>query len=156
MKSKYEEIRVNGKRNLKHRYIWELHNGPIPDGYEVHHKDLNTHNNDISNLVLMTTHDHRSYHSKRQTGRKLSDETKNKIRQKRLGTKDTDETKRKKSNAYSRKIPVICVETGDEFNTIQEAAAFIKKDRRGIYACLRNEQQTSGGYHWIKKKEGIR
>ena len=47
MKSKYEEILVNGKRYLKHRYIWEQYNGKIPDGYEVHHKDLNTHNNEI-------------------------------------------------------------------------------------------------------------
>ena len=50
MKSKYEEILVNGKRYLKHRYVWEQHNGKIPDGYEVHHRDLNTHNNDIFNL----------------------------------------------------------------------------------------------------------
>ena len=22
-----------------HRHIWEAHNGPIPDGHHVHHKD---------------------------------------------------------------------------------------------------------------------
>ena len=153
MKSKYEEVRIDGKRYLKHRYIWEQHNGPIPDGYEVHHKDLDSHNNDIANLELMAVHDHRSYHSKRQTGRKLSEETKDKIRQKHLGIKDTEETRRKKSDAYSRKIPVVCVETGEEFDTIQDAARFIGRERRGIYGCLRDKNRTSGGYHWKRKKE---
>lgn len=153
MKSKYEEVRVNGKRYLKHRYIWEQHNGPIPDGYEVHHKDLNSHNNDITNLELMKIHDHRSYHSKQQIGRKLSEETKDKIRKKRLGIKDSEDTRRKKSDAYSRKVPVICIETGREFDTIQDAAKFIERERRGIYGCLRDKKKTSGGYHW-KRKEG--
>ena len=36
-----------------HRVVWEYHNGEIPEGYEIHHKDENTHNNDISNLNLV-------------------------------------------------------------------------------------------------------
>lgn len=33
-----------------HRAIWEHHYGPIPDYHDIHHKDENPLNNDISNL----------------------------------------------------------------------------------------------------------
>lgn len=51
----------NGKR--LHRVVWEYHNGAIPKGYHVHHKDGNRHNNDISNLELLKAHDHESMHN---------------------------------------------------------------------------------------------
>ena len=50
----------DGKR--LHRVVWEHHNGEIPKGYHVHHKDGNRHNNNISNLELMKAHDHESMH----------------------------------------------------------------------------------------------
>ena len=49
-----------GKR--LHRTVWEHHNGDIPKGYHVHHKDGNRCNNDISNLVLMQGSQHLSEH----------------------------------------------------------------------------------------------
>lgn len=41
-----------------HRDVWEHHNGPIPDGYHVHHVDGNTLNNDIENLECVTPKQH--------------------------------------------------------------------------------------------------
>lgn len=150
MKSKYEEISVNGKRYLKHRYVWEQYNGKIPDGYEIHHRDMNTHNNNISNLTMLTIKEHRSLHSKMQIGHVLSDETKNKIRNARIGKKASNETRKKMSDSYNRKVPVICVELNKKFPTIQDAALFINKDRKGIYSCLKGNQNTCGGYHWTQ------
>ena len=46
-----------------HIFVWEYYNGPIPKGYEIHHKDLNKANNDISNLVLLTVSEHRKLHA---------------------------------------------------------------------------------------------
>lgn len=46
-----------------HRYVWEFYNGKIPDGYEIHHKDLNRNNNDISNLECLSKSDHRKLHA---------------------------------------------------------------------------------------------
>ena len=44
--SKYYE---RYKKRL-HRAVWEYHNGPIPKGYHVHHKDNDRANNQIENL----------------------------------------------------------------------------------------------------------
>ena len=50
------------KGSRLHRDVWIYHNGPIPAGYHVHHKDSNRENNDISNLALLNRHDHLSGH----------------------------------------------------------------------------------------------
>ena len=57
-KHKYPEI----ERRL-HRAIWVFHNGPIPKGYHVHHKDHNTENNDISNLEVLSPSVHSMVHN---------------------------------------------------------------------------------------------
>lgn len=56
---------VNGKSRkvYLHRYKWERLVGPIPDGYEIHHKDGNTHNNALENLECVKGSEHRSAHA---------------------------------------------------------------------------------------------
>lgn len=49
-----------GKR--LHRVVWEYHNGPIPKGSHVHHKDEDRSNNQIENLMLMDGGEHLSVH----------------------------------------------------------------------------------------------
>jgi len=44
------ELGIEGK--MSHRYIWESHNGPIPEGYHIHHRDGNPLNNRLENLQL--------------------------------------------------------------------------------------------------------
>ena len=55
--------RVNGSRPRLHRYIWEKYNGPIPKGFHIHHIDGDKDNNDISNLTVISPHDHEKYHA---------------------------------------------------------------------------------------------
>ena len=43
----------------------EYHNGKRKDGYHIHHKDGDTHNNDISNLDSIMGTEHISNHTKR-------------------------------------------------------------------------------------------
>ncbi len=50
-----------GKR--LHRAVWEHHNGPVPEGYHVHHKDENRANNEIWNLECMPGGEHESLHT---------------------------------------------------------------------------------------------
>lgn len=51
------------KRTYLHRDIWEFHNGKIPPKHEIHHKDGNPENNDISNLECVTRQQHFQKHS---------------------------------------------------------------------------------------------
>ena len=46
-----EKYFSRGTKRL-HRVVWESHNGQIPKGYDIHHIDSNTHNNDITNKYL--------------------------------------------------------------------------------------------------------
>ncbi len=52
--SGYYSVGVSGRRVQAHVIVWELHNGPVPDGYELDHKDRNRGNNRIENLRLVT------------------------------------------------------------------------------------------------------
>lgn len=56
---------VNGKWKTKSypRYVWEQNVGPIPDGFDVHHKDKNFLNNEISNLELVEHKNHCRRHT---------------------------------------------------------------------------------------------
>lgn len=46
-----------------HREIWAHHNGPIPEGHEIHHRDHNTGNNAIENLEIVSRGWHRKHHA---------------------------------------------------------------------------------------------
>jgi len=45
-----------------HRAIWRFHNGEIPKGFHIHHKDGNPLNNEIDNLQCLSPSDHRKSH----------------------------------------------------------------------------------------------
>lgn len=45
----------------EHRVIWVWHNGAIPEGLVVNHKDYNRANNHIDNLELMTQRENNEY-----------------------------------------------------------------------------------------------
>lgn len=68
----------NGRR--LHRAVWEYHNGPIPDGYHVHHKDEDRSNNSIENLELLPAADHLSQHSGKEENRARMRELAEKVR----------------------------------------------------------------------------
>lgn len=52
----------NGRR--LHRIVWEHFNGAIPEGYDIHHIDHNTANNEIANLAMLAEFEHHSHHGK--------------------------------------------------------------------------------------------
>ena len=58
--------RTNGKRALLHRDMWEAAYGPIPNGYDVHHKDRDRLHNQLDNFELMDKSEHtRKHHAER-------------------------------------------------------------------------------------------
>lgn len=50
-----------------HQEVWKAANGPIPKGFQVHHKDGNPGNNEISNLELLTSAQHHAEHRRMPT-----------------------------------------------------------------------------------------
>src|SRR3990167_3485277 len=63
--SKKRELRVyysrtGGKR--LHVAIWEKENGNVPVGFQIHHKDKNPLNNNLSNLECLSASEHISSH----------------------------------------------------------------------------------------------
>lgn len=50
----YVRVRRNGTEYRAHRLIWEMHNGPIPEGILIDHIDGDSLNNRIENLRLAT------------------------------------------------------------------------------------------------------
>jgi hypothetical protein len=51
-----------GPANL-HRAVWEDRHGPIPKGFDVHHRDGDGTNNELSNLELVERGDHQRQHT---------------------------------------------------------------------------------------------
>ena len=51
----YIEVKVGDPKvwKLKHRYVWEQHHGPIPEGMIIMFKDGDRQNTDIDNLVMV-------------------------------------------------------------------------------------------------------
>lgn len=63
IRDRYSYVTINGKTVPAHRAVWMKVNGPIPKGYVIHHLDGDGHNNDISNLALMTRGEHTTLHA---------------------------------------------------------------------------------------------
>jgi len=56
---------TTNERTLLHRYKWEYYNGKIPKGWDIHHKDENKWNNEISNFECLPKADHARIYTKR-------------------------------------------------------------------------------------------
>lgn len=52
-------------RRAEHRWVWEQANGPIPQGYEIHHRNEDRTDNRLENLELVTLAEHRRRHHRR-------------------------------------------------------------------------------------------
>ena len=55
-KDGYTLLRLYAKPYYAHRIIWEMHNGPIPEGLVIDHINCNPSDNRIENLQLVTRH----------------------------------------------------------------------------------------------------
>ena len=63
MAIRYKTTTLDGKPITTHRKVWILHNGPIPDGHHIHHKNEDKLDNRIENLELVSGSEHTRNHS---------------------------------------------------------------------------------------------
>lgn len=61
-KAGYIRIKYDGKLVMMHRLVWQVANGAIPNGMEVHHKNGVKSDNRIENLELLDRQTHRRLH----------------------------------------------------------------------------------------------
>jgi group I intron endonuclease len=102
------------------------------------------------------------------TGKKHSEETKEKIRLGNIGKVFSDEARKKMSIAQRKKRlstekkeifckklgvrPVICLDTGEEFFCIKEAARRTGARSETISRCCHGQLKTAGKLHWAFKE----
>jgi len=63
MAGSYKRRKVNGRCIDEHRYVWEQAHGPIPAGFEIHHKNEDRGDNRLENLELVEISSHRRSHA---------------------------------------------------------------------------------------------
>lgn len=111
-----------------HRAVWEAFNGPVPEGYEINHKDENKSNNTLENLELLTHRENLNYGSRNM-----------RVRYAHLG--------RKCVIAYDKA-------TGEklfEFDSLKHAIEVLNLDRRWhthISKCCNGKLKSAYGYVW--------
>lgn len=94
-------------------------------------------------------------------GKCHSEETKEKIRRARIGKKDSDETKKKKSESklgkkHVKSKTVFCIELNQYFGSTGEATRVTGVQQSGISRCCNGKQEYAGNHpqtgeklHWI-------
>lgn len=123
----------NGSQNvLLHRYVWEKHHGPIPEGYQVHHLDKNKLNYDISNLCLLSASDHGRHHAI-ENG---------------LGKSNKGRLKTHDSGFCKGAIPVRLTRDDEvlRFQSVTAAAEFLKSSTSKVSRVCRGQGKTVKGW----------
>lgn len=136
-------ILFDGKKHiLLHRLIWMVANQcEIPNGYHIHHVDGNKQNNSIYNLELVETFLHNSEHkkgNKNMLGKMMSEETKEKLRNKLINRKDVS-------------IKVAQYALNGELVKIWESINECGRngfDNSTIVKCCKGKKKTHKGFKW--------
>ena len=67
----------------------------------------------------------------------------------------TQASLRMKKRMEEKKIPIICVETGETFESQGEASRIKNISQGNINSCLKGRRNVAGGYHWKYKDETV-
>lgn len=143
-----------------------------PNNYpQINHKDENTKNNCVENLEWCSAKYNCNYGTHREKvrqrmltnnpfkGKQHTAETKQKMRNAKLGRSLTEEHKKKigLSNKGKGRIgnSVYCVELNKTFNSALEAERETNIPNPNIIQVCLGKRKTAGGYHWqYKTKKG--
>lgn len=160
-KIKKEQINNNGyktiilwkdgkpKNRTIHSLVWEAFNGPVPEGYEINHKDERPENNRFDNLNLLTHKQNMNWGtvnerlSKSQKGRKATEETKAKMSKSHIG-------KLVNHSGTSKRVLQYTLD-GDfvrEYPSTQEAVRQTGFSGGSIRECCNGKRKTCSGFKW--------
>lgn len=138
-----------GKKEFVHRLV-AMAFIPNPDNLpQVDHINTDKLDNTVENLRWVT--------AKQNCWNPLTREKTKKADRSKCGAKGERNgatTHREKNLFVQQSKKVICVETGEIFNSILEASRSVgKKSSSLISACCRGKSKTAYGYHWEYYKE---
>lgn len=83
---------------------------------------------------------------KTRPGKKWTEESKEKLRQKKYGHEVTEGTRKKLHDAFG--IPVLCVELNKIYPSMKDAAESFGLSKCTISAVIKGRNKTAAGYHW--------
>ena len=113
---------VNGMPIHAQRWVWINHFGSIPDGMDIHHKDGNKDNNEITNLEMLSRSEHLKRHWKE--GRFDLEQRRKQLAEARRWLK-TEEGRKRQSEISKevwktrKKFSIICRGCNEEFASTQ-------------------------------------
>ena len=115
-----------GKKQYIHRLVYEAFNGPIPKDLFCNHISEIKSDNSVENINLMTRKENNNW-----------------------GTRN-ERTKQTLTNRLDLSKKIICVETGQIYESIQEAERQTNIKHSTICQCCQNKygHKTAGGFHW--------
>lgn len=163
------------KNHYVHRLVAQSYLKDYSNELKVNHKDFNTKNNNYRNLEMITQKENIRYSI--ENGRYINANKERPLKNIRRGQKKILENEKNILKMYksgvgidkiSQKLHlkyenvakfiknkmkwiILCVETNETFDTIEEANK--KYNVTTISAAINSRQKTSAGYHWIKKLE---
>lgn len=129
-----------------HRFIWECANGEIPEGFDVHHKDGDKLNNSIFNLELMERFEHNHLHKSGENhplyGKKMSDETREKMSKSHMGKHSVSIVQLTMRGDY--------VAT---YSSVKEAGEKTSINPCNISTVINHKAIHAGHFKWMKLNE---
>lgn len=122
----------NIKCKKLHRLVWETFNGPIPDGYEINHKNEIRNDNRLENLELLTHKENLNYGNHNE---KLKDSLKLVV-------------KRGGECNFSKPICVYSVKEGSVYNFSSriELAQFFEDSKRHLIYKMYEKPSKDGSF----------
>ena len=144
---KKEQYWIQYYNSINPEKVYNLTSGgkhcEISDEVKKHLSDVNKGSKPSEQCILNSI--------KSRKGKKLSKEHIEKLRKTRIGELNGMFGKKRpdlaKINVLKRK-PVICIETGNVFDSIAMAALYLNKTITSVSHCLCGRSKTCGGYHW--------
>lgn len=95
-------------------------------------------------FIFLTNSEHTKLHFTGQAGHTLSEETKQKISK--ANKSLSKEVKQKIYDSHKKKV--LCIETGEIFNSVNEAADFAGVFHSSVSRVLKGKIKTTNGYHF--------
>lgn len=113
-----------GSTKKIHKIVYETFVGPIPKGFDVHHKNHNKKDNRVENLCLIEESEHKSMH-----------------------LAERNLKKSKPIQQFNKDGELLF-----EYSSISEASRILGINRSNISACCLGKRNIAGGFVWKYKE----